>query len=272
MKTREVVEAFIASRRARGCSSSYESWLRYMLRHLVSRYEELPTRPEELEAVLAGLVGVSSETRHGVWVALRLLHHWARVRFECGDPAALVQRPLVRPKVVRALTEAEVDRLRESVRSRRDRALVDLLLDTGMRIGEAASLTWRDVGTSTVLVWGKTGGREIPISAETVRQLIGQGDGEHVWVGKRGPLGVRGLQTAVKRGLARAGLRGGPHLLRHTFGKLYIMAGGDLFSLQRIMGHRQIATTRRYLEMDLRDVQVQHARFSPIARRAAGAP
>jgi site-specific recombinase XerD len=57
--------------------------------------------------------------------------------------------------------------------------------------------------------------------------------------------------------------------VRHTFGRLYIMAGGDVFSLQRVLGHRSISSTRRYVDMDLRDVQVQHERFSPIARRAA---
>jgi site-specific recombinase XerD len=74
----------------------------------------------------------------------------------------------------------------------------------------------------------------------------------------------------VRRVLRRAGIAGGPHLLRHTFGRLYITAGGDVFSLQRILGHSQIATTRRYVDLDLRDVQNQHAKFSPVARRAAG--
>jgi len=269
MKTADAVEAFIASRRARGCSASYEGWLRYTLGKLAAAYEELPTAPEAVELVLAGLDGVSAETRHGVWVAVRLLYRWASRRLGVPDAAAVVERPLRRPKLLRTLAEYEVDRLLESRLSRRDRALVTLLLDTGMRIGEAASLTWDAVGPSTVRVFGKTGGREIPVSPTTARALIGLGDGRLLWTGERGAMEVRGLQQAVKRAMARAGLQGGPHLLRHTFGRLYVMAGGDVFSLQRIMGHRQISTTRRYVDMDLRDVQVQHERFSPIARRAA---
>lgn len=270
MRTAEAVEGFVASRRARGCSASYEAWLRYCLARLVSTWGELPRDPESVELVLAEVRGGSDETRYDVWVAMRLLFRWASRRYSVPDAAVFVERPLRRRKVARTLTQAEVDRLLESRLSRRDRALVTLLLDTGMRIGEAASLTWECVGTSAVVVTGKTGRREIPMSHETSRALMGQGDGHFVWACSGRAVTVEGLQVAVKRALARAGLRGGPHLLRHTFGRLYVMNGGDVFSLQRIMGHADVATTRRYVEMDLRDVQTQHARFSPVARRAAG--
>ena len=270
MRTADVVDAFVASRRARGCSASYEGWLRYCLGRLVRTWSELPRDPESVELVLAEVRGVSDETRYDVWVAMRLLFRWASRRYTVPDAAAFVERPLRRRKVARTLTGEEVDRLLGSGLSRRDRALLTLLLDTGMRIGELASLTWQTVGTSVVVVTGKTGRREIPISPVTSRALMGLGDGRHVWATAHGPMSVEGLQVAVKRALARAGLRGGPHLLRHTFGRLYVMAGGDIFSLQRIMGHADVATTRRYVEMDLRDVQTQHARFSPVALRAAG--
>lgn len=270
MRTVAAVDAFVASRRARGCSPSYEGWLRYCLARLVTTWQELPRDPESVELVLAECRGVSDETRYGVWVAMRLMFRWVSRRYTLPDAAAFVERPVRRQKVARTLTSAEVDRLLASRLSRRDRALVLLLLDTGMRIGEAASLTWRSVGTSVVVVTGKTGRREIPVSEVTLKALVGLGDGQYVWACRHGPVTVRGLQVAVKRALEGAGLRGGPHLLRHTFGRLYIMAGGDVFSLQRIMGHADVATTRRYVEMDLRDVQVQHARFSPVALRAAG--
>jgi integrase/recombinase XerD len=121
-----------------------------------------------------------------------------------------------------------------------------------------------------VVVTGKTGRREVPISEATRKALFGLGDGRYVWATAAGAVSVEGLQVAVRRALGRAGLRGGPHMLRHTFGRLYVMNGGDIFSLQRIMGHADVATTRRYVEMDLRDVQLQHGRFSPVAMRAAG--
>lgn len=270
VRTSDAVDAFVASRKARGCSPSYEGWLRYCLGRLVRTWVELPRDPESVELVLAELKGVSDETRYDVWVAMRLLFRWCSRRYSVPDAAAFVERPLRRRKVLRSLRVEEVDRLLESGLSRRDRAVVLLLLDTGMRIGELASLTRRSVGTSVVVVTGKTGQREIPICPETARALMGVGDGGVVWLGKRGPLGVGGLQQVVQRALARAGLPGGPHLLRHTFGRLYVLAGGDVFSLQRIMGHADVATTWKYVGLDLRDTQTQHGRFSPVALRAAG--
>jgi integrase len=270
LKTADAVEAFVASRRAKRCAASYEAWLRYGLRSLVAACEELPVEAEPVEAVL-GALRVGDETQYDVWVAVRLLYRWLGRRRGVADVGALLERPVRRPKEPRTLSSEEVDRLLACGLSRRDRALVLLLLDTGMRIGEAASLTWRDVGTDRVRIAGKTsGGRSVPLSEATARAMLGIGSPAEVWTGKRGRLKVNGLQQAVRTALGKAGLEGGPHLLRHTFGHLYIMAGGDVFSLQRIMGHSQISTTWKYVRMNLGDTRVQHARFSPVARLASG--
>lgn len=57
----------------------------------------------------------------------------------------------------------------------------------------------------------------------------------------------------------------GPHMLRHTFGLNYILKGGDAFSLKRIMGHQDIATTMIYVNMSTELVAQQHRKFSPMA-------
>jgi len=260
----------VASRRAARCSAKYEAWLRYTLGQLVRACETLPQRPEPVERLLADL-RVGDATVRDVWSALRMLYRWAHVRLGCRDAMGGVRRPLVRPKVPRTLTELEVDQLLWANRRRvRDYAL----LDTGARIGEASGLGWRDLSIDgdgpTLRLWGKTGERLVPVGDETARALR-QLDGDELWRSERSgePLTVGGLQKAVQRAVRRAGLVGGPHLLRHTFGKLYVLRGGDLVSLQRLMGHASVSTTRLYLELDLRDVRRQHAKFSPLAGRPA---
>ena len=104
----------MASRRARGCSASYEGWLRYCLARLVATWTELPRDPESVELVLAEVRGVSDETRYDVWVAMRLMFRWVSRRYSVPDAAAFVERPLRRRKVARTLTQEEVDRLLES--------------------------------------------------------------------------------------------------------------------------------------------------------------
>ncbi|WP_068615359.1 tyrosine-type recombinase/integrase [Paenibacillus tuaregi] len=60
------------------------------------------------------------------------------------------------------------------------------------------------------------------------------------------------------------GVRVSPHTFRHTFVKLYLMNGGDLFSLQKILGHHDISMVRKYVQLNNRDLQEQHAQNSPL--------
>ena len=102
-----------------------------------------------------------------------------------------------------------------------------------------------------------------------VMELVkNQGDERGLWVGLRGRLTDWGLQQIVRRNMRSAGFEPpkiGPHTLRHTFGMHYILKGGDVFSLQRIMGHSRLATTMIYVNMSTELVAQQHRKFSPMA-------
>ena len=237
VSTAEAVAAFVVGCEARGLRPRTVLWYGWMLRPLAARFEVLPVAPAALEQLLAGLGDVSDVTRLDYWVVLRVFYRWAAVRFGFADPLQAIRRPLVRRRVPLALTEAQVLRVLAAAVSRRDKALLTLLLDTGMRLGEAHSLTWSDVGVDVLVVDGKVGRRQVPISSWALWVLMGV---ELPWRSTRGgDIGLDGLGRAVRRCLRRAGVaKGGPHLLRHTFARLYLRAGGDVFSLQRILGHR----------------------------------
>ena len=64
------------------------------------------------------------------------------------------------------------------------------------------------------------------------------------------------------------GVRCSPHTLRHTFAKNYLLNGGDIFSLQRILGHSSLASVRTYLNLFDGDLKKQHRRFSPVDNMA----
>jgi len=167
--------------------------------------------------------------------------------------------------------------LLSSSASLRDRTLLTLLIDTGMRTGEAAGLRKQDIKSSTVKVSGKTGEREIPISEETRRlllNLIEQDGGEHVFNGHKGPLGRHGVYRIISAHMRKAGIDGpklGGHRLRHAFGKGYLVNGGDLRSLQQIMGHTNISTTEKYVALTLNDTIKKHQQFTPLRAAHAAA-
>jgi len=81
------------------------------------------------------------------------------------------------------------------------------------------------------------------------------------------PLTRSGVQQMLRR-LGRAvgltGARCSPHTFRHTFAKNYLLNGGDIFSLQKILGHSSLASVRVYLNLLNGDVKAQHQKFSPV--------
>jgi len=158
----------------------------------------------------------------------------------------------------------------------RDRAIVTLLIDTGIRASELCSLTLRDADFQNhrIVVMGKgRKERHIPISPRTEqalwRYLATRDDKKPV-----APL----LATSTGRRLNRfnlhgllelAGDRAGvgnvyPHRFRHTFAITFLRNGGNVFALQRILGHESLTMVNKYLAIAQTDLQAAHRDASPV--------
>ena len=72
------------------------------------------------------------------------------------------------------------------------------------------------------------------------------------------------LDKAFAKNSAKCGVKITPYQLRHSFATLYLKSGGDLFTLQHLMGHADLRMTRRYTEVDETYVEQQHKSFSPV--------
>ncbi|MFJ5750456.1 tyrosine-type recombinase/integrase [Peribacillus frigoritolerans] len=164
----------------------------------------------------------------------------------------------------------------------RDKLLVLLLLDTGMRINEAIStkISNMDFKESSIFIPPEINknrkGRHIPVSREVMRELrklhdecIGYfGDHETLFMNAYGePL----TGDTIRRRLYKVGTALGipkvhPHRFRHTFIRNYILNGGDLFTLQKIVDHSNITTTRKYIQLDDVHIRDQHNKFSPVRK------
>lgn len=186
------------------------------------------------------------------------------------------------------LNELEIDRLLKQPDIKeyapfRDLVAMYLTLDTGIRAGELFSLERRHVdfkSRSIVLTADISKSRKprvLPLSnqvlklvMELVNEVAANFDTEFIFVSNFGeeysPTSFRRRLDIYKK-QARIEKRVTPHLLRHQFCRDYIMNGGDIFTLQRIAGHEDISTTRKYIQFTTDDLQKQHAQFSPIARR-----
>jgi len=167
----------------------------------------------------------------------------------------------------------------------RDRAIVGLMLDTGLRAGEVCAcpmgcLVW-DGEHGAVRVraeWSKShADRIVPVSVPAMVLVqdwitVRPERARTVFVAVRGraltcePLTPNGLNQMMRRRVVLAGVpmkRKLCHIWRHTFAKGYIQNGGDVETLRRILGHQSSETTRVYLGFRDAEVAAQHARYSP---------
>jgi len=272
VKTHDLVVAFLNSGRARGLSPRTIAWYEIMLREFVRANPRLPFKPAQVEAAMAGLSG-GDESRFGLFRALRVFLGFCEMRYGVASPLKDLTPPKRRRKLPRTLSSQEMCNLFLVRLPARDRALLCLLMDTGVRISEAVRLQADNILQETIVVDGKTGEREVPITQDTRLQLLALTDKGDVFRGRRGHLTRTQAYNIIHDSLAFSGLKGrklGPHILRHTFGRHFITAGGDLVSLQRILGHASLQSTSVYVGLSMADIIRQHHKFTPI--RAALAP
>ncbi|MCP4663145.1 MAG: tyrosine recombinase XerC [bacterium] len=238
--------------------------------------------PAAVRAFLAAMTreGLARRSRGRALSAVRSLFRFAcrRGRLD-ANPAAGVRTPKQETTLPRHLRPGEVERLVESpsreglssgsALEHRDRALLEVLYATGLRVGELVGLDWRDVDLSArvLRVLGK-GGKErmVPFGRqataalrtwlegwETLRRDDASGE-EPVFVNYRGGrLSDRSVRRIIDRHAAAAGLPAGvhPHTLRHTFATHLLEEGADLRAIQEFLGHASLATTQRYTHVEI---------------------
>ena len=168
----------------------------------------------------------------------------------------------------------------------RNRAILWLLYDTGIRVSELIHLRLGDVdrkkGVVTVLGKGSKE-RRIALGQNCLRNLSyyldkhrpnaeeladwGSAGEDHVFLSEtRQPLTKNGMEMLFKRLKERAGITGkriSPHILRHTFAINYLVKSNDPFSLQELLGHEDLTTVQNYMHMNDTILQEQKRKYSP---------
>jgi integrase/recombinase XerD len=155
-------------------------------------------------------------------------------------------------------------------------ALLCLLIDTGVRIEEALTLTRSKVDFENLLLTVNGKGnkdRTIPMSLE-LRKGLYRWSNKHphqlMFPTRQGArLGyhnvLRDFKNLGKR-LGIEGVRVSPHTLRHTFAKNYVKSGGNLFYLMKALGHTTLAMSKRYVDLDSEDLKEMHTKTSIMSR------
>jgi len=276
MRTKQARDEFLASR----CRLRPNTVRDYGLQ--LSRFEaacpELPQTPQPIRDFL-GSLPVTDETARKYYRALSAMYRELAAEHPgLVNPMPSVKMAPLRRKVMRTFTLPELHQLLSQPLSVRDHCLLTMLLDTGIRAGELASMTWQDVFPEFVIVSGKSGEGMVPVSTE-LRQLLMRlrqrnGRDSHVFMGKRGPLRYEGVYKVVRKLCHQAGITGrraSPHTFRHTAGTLFIEAGCDTETVRRILRHSSIQVTQKYLHQNIAPIIRKHEMFSPLKMLRAAA-
>ena len=242
----------------------------------------------EVQAHLARLVelGLSPRSQARALSAIRQLHALLlREKLSPQDPTDEIDAPRPGRRLPSLLSREEVEALlavpdpRRGA-GRRDRAMLELLYATGLRVSELVSLELNDVNLETrVLVARGKGSKErlVPIgapAAEAVRAylftardaLLGGRRSKDLFVTPRGGRMTRqGFAKIVARCARCAGIRRAisPHKLRHSFATHLLEGGADLRAVQAMLGHADVSTTQIYTHVDRTHVRKLYDRHHP---------
>lgn len=222
----------------------------------------------QIARFLASLTGVGAKTILNRHIGLAAFWTWAK-KNEIVERhvVQLVDKPRPKRTAIEPFSEVEVRALLSVMRNfpDRDRTIIYLLLDTGMRASELVGMERSDINfvTRKIKVLGKGNKeRHLPFSEKTAKVLL-----RHLAKTPGAPFPMS--RTTLTSIISRLGERAGildcyPHRFRHTFAIEYLRNGGDPYTLQFLLDHSTMAMVSRYVKIAQIDVDRVHRRASPV--------
>jgi integrase/recombinase XerD len=238
----------------------------------------------------------------------RAFFHWlVRQSLITENPFERVVFPKVGKPLIQTITDEEFEKLllactlpnadgRLAERATtRNRAILWVLYDTGIRVSELTNLRIADLDRKHGLITVKGKGskeRRIALGQNCLRHVLhyldrhrpdeqelaewGSPGEDHLFLSEtRQPLTKNGMTLLFARLKKRAGLTGkriSPHIFRHTFAIRYLVLASDPFSLQEILGHEDMTTVKNYMHMNDETIQAQKRKYSPGDHLPASIP
>lgn len=188
---------------------------------------------------------------------------------------------------IKPLSDADVRKLlsapnKNTYAGVRDFAIMVIILDCGIRISELCTLKVDDINTKEGLVYVKGEDaktrkyRELPISKQScilLKQLIDiSKEYDCKYIFNSSTTGKKIDKDAIIKNFEKYGKKVGlkvrctPHVLRHTMALNAVKAGVDTFTLQKILGHSTIMTTRKYIQLDNADLKRSHEKLNMVSK------
>jgi integrase/recombinase XerC len=287
-----------ASRAAKNTVSAYRRDLKDFHGYLMSGRSALDATGERIDSgkitadhvrnYLAVMMrsSASRATTQRRLFAIKAFFRWREVMTGTPNPARSMRSPKVDKRLPQVAGEdavatlVEADATHNSPATLRDRAILEVLYSSGLRVSELTGLCWRDVDQELGMVMVRAGkgnkDRLIPIGEPALDALRRWRSAMPVAWSPEGPvitnlrggrLTARAVQKMLARRLTVAGVETPltPHGLRHCFATHLLNAGADLRSIQEMLGHSSLTTTQRYTHVSVRHLKEVYRRAHPRA-------
>ena len=218
--------------------------------------------------------------------ALKAYFRWRATTLGAENPVRSMRAPKVEKRLPQVIGERDAARLVEAEGDRtgpaalRDRAILEVLYSSGLRVSELTGLCWRDVDHDLGMVMVRAGkgnkDRLVPLGEPALDALVvwraamptaSTPDGPVITNLRGGRLTPRSVQNIVARRLLDAGIDAPltPHGLRHCFATHMLNGGADLRSIQELLGHSSLQTTQRYTHVSVNRLKEVYRRAHPRA-------
>lgn len=217
--------------------------------------------------------GVSARTRENTRANLSAFFQWMT------DEDVIPKNPIAKLKPIKyqdevklPFSEVEIDMIRGACQSLKDRAIVEMLLSTGVRVSELAGMEIQDINITDMsvhVIHGKGAKERItyttPVSLKHLQQYLEarKETGSHLFYNKdHKPLNNGGIRHILNQIANRAGVENvHPHRFRRTFATGLAKRGMDIQEIQKLLGHSDINTTMQYVCVDDTKVQSSYRRY-----------
>lgn len=271
------IRLFLSAKKLEGLSKvtldSYLLELNTFSKKVKKRVEDITTA--EIRVFLGSFEHLKLSSVSRKLSVLKSFFGWLTAEeFLQRDPTTKIKPPKKEKRLPKALTIEELELLRESCKTNRQRAFLEILYATGCRLSEVHALNKSDINnrTASCRVIGKGNKeREVYFSPKAMyhlrKYLMNRTDDcEALMVTERKPyrrLSQRGIQREISIIAKQAGLdkKISPHTMRHTFATLTLNNGADIAAVQALLGHEDPATTQIYAQLTEEKKRETHKKY-----------
>lgn len=275
-KRQKAIQMFIVTKKVEGCT---ENTIHYYMGVLRRFFNEINRSLEEITAdqikyylaIRSTRDKLSKTSQDNELRVLKSFFKWCSgEEYIKRNPTENIKAVKKEKRIKKPFSETELELLREKAGNKRDRAIVEVLYSTGVRVSELCRMDIGDITNDEIVVFGK-GEKERTVYLNTrakmaiAEYLKTREDNENaLFIGERTKkrLNKGGVEQMVRKLGKSAGVSNcHPHRFRRTAGTIALNRGMPLEQVQQMLGHEDIATTTIYARSEERNVKASHGKY-----------